>query len=96
MDRIYHITREGRNARARRGSALPPAILHLLCEIGHATAFGDIAARLARYDEQHIFARLEDLEAIGLVESIGPEWLEALLELAAAAERPVKVLHQES
>ena len=92
MDRIYHITQEGRQARARPDSDLRPAIRQLLCAIGCATCFADIAARLDRYDPRDIFARLEDLEAIGLVESISPDWLQALLELAVYAPRPADAL----
>ena len=92
MDRIYHITQEGREARARLKSDLRPAIRQLLSAIGYATAFGDIAARLDRYDPRDILARLEDLEAVGLVESISPEWLRALLELAACAACPAGAL----
>ena len=88
MERIYHLTGTGRQALECPHSGLPQAIRQLLGAIGFATHFDEIAASLARYDKRDILARLEDLEAIGLVESIAVEWLAALLELGSYAAEP--------
>lgn len=89
MDRIYHVTQTGRQALARPHCGLPRAIRQLLGSIGEATWFGEIAARLDRYDEADILARLEDLEAIGLVESVPLEWLMELYGLGCYAPQPL-------
>jgi hypothetical protein len=88
MERIYHLTEAGSDAVACRNSGMPQAIRQLLAAIGFATHFDEIAASLARYNQRDILARLEDLEAIGLVESIAVEWLAALLETGSYAAEP--------
>lgn len=88
MDRIYHLTQAGRQALEHLDSGLPQAIRQLLGAIGFATHFDEMAASLDRYDQRDILARLEDLEAIGLVESIAVEWLAALLEIGSYAAEP--------
>ncbi len=89
MDRIYHRTQAGNQAAACAHSGLPPAIRELLGNVGGATLFDEIAARLDRYEACDILARLEDLEAIGLVESVALEWLAELLQLGAHAPQPL-------
>lgn len=73
ISRIYHLTAEGRQARALGASGLPPAVRELLASVDAATCFGELPAEVR--------ARLEDLEAIGLVESVSAEWLAELLAL---------------
>jgi hypothetical protein len=89
MDRIYHLTEAGRRALERLDSGLPQAIRQLLGAVGSAAHFAGIAARLSRYGECDILARLEDLVAIGLVESIALEWLAELVELGTYAPEPM-------
>jgi hypothetical protein len=93
MDRIYHLTQAGRHAIARPDCGLPRAIRELLGSIGFATPLEEIAARLGRYGKRDIQARLEDLEAIGLVESIAADWLLELLALGSWAPQPIGAPH---
>lgn len=81
MESIYHLTAQGRAARELPGSALPQVYRELLGCVGRATLFGELAAQLERYGEAELRARLEDLEAIGLVESVPALWVAALFEL---------------
>jgi hypothetical protein len=78
VERIYHRTQAGTQAATLAGSGLPLAILELLRAVGQATHLDALATR---YEGKDLVARLEDLEAIGLVESIPAEWLVELLEL---------------
>lgn len=89
MERIYHLTEAGSRAAACAHSGLPSAIQELLGTVGGATLFGEITARLDRYDACDILARLEDLEAIGLVESVALEWLAELFQLGTYAPQPL-------
>jgi hypothetical protein len=89
MDRVYHLTEAGGEALARSDCGLPQAIRELLGAVGPATYFNAIAASLNQYDERDILERLEDLEAIGLVESIALQWLAALAELGSYAPEPI-------
>ena len=85
----YSRTQSGDEAAGLPRSRLPAAILRLLCATGHGRHFEDIAAGLREYDRRDILARLQDLEAIGLVESVELEWLRELLELCACLEEPL-------
>lgn len=69
---IFHRTPEGN--RACR-SNLPEVHRAVLQCIGDATHFDGIAARLAHRSRDELARCLDDLEAIGLVESIGLDWL---------------------
>ena len=78
VERIYHRTQAGTQAATLAGSGLPPAILELLRAVCQTTHLDELATRCQGED---VVARLEDLEAIGLVESIPAEWLVELLEI---------------
>ena len=73
--RIYHLTDPGVRAAWLVESRLPKRALHLLRSVGAARSSDDVD-------------RLEDLEAIGLLESVNIEWLAELIELAEAAAEP--------
>jgi hypothetical protein len=74
-ERFYHLTDPGVRAAWLVESHLPRRVLQLLRSVGAATSSGDLD-------------RLEDLEAIGLLESVSAEWLAELIELAEAAAEP--------
>jgi hypothetical protein len=78
VDRIYHRTQAGTQAATLAGSGLPPSIRALLRAFGPATHVDELAVG---YEGEDVVARLDDLEAIGLVESIPAEWLVELLEI---------------
>lgn len=71
-DRLFHRTAEGDCACA---SALPDAHRVVLRAVGELTHFDAIAARLAYRPIDEILSRLDDLEAIGLIDSIRVDWL---------------------
>jgi hypothetical protein len=73
--RIYHLTDPGVRAAWLVKSRLPRRVLQLLRSVGAATSCDELD-------------RLEDLEAIGLLESVSAEWLAELIELAEAAAEP--------
>lgn len=82
MDRLYHRTPAGERA-LLVGASLPQPLRALLAALGDACGLRDVASRLPAAGEEHLLACLEDLEAIGLVESVPRQWLAELLELAA-------------
>jgi hypothetical protein len=71
-DILFHRTAEG--ARACE-SALPDAHREVLLAVGELTHFDAIASRLAHRPIDEIVSCLDDLEAIGLVESMPVDWL---------------------
>jgi hypothetical protein len=87
-ERIYHRTEAGTLAAWLTGSRLPRSVLALLRSVGPAMPAREIAGALGRHDKAQIVERLEDLEAIGLVESVSVEWLAELVELATCAAGP--------
>ena len=66
--RIYQRTEAGDRAARLVGSRLPQEVLRLLRFVDGETPVAEVAA-------------LEDLEAIGLVESVSVQWLVELVEL---------------
>lgn len=84
-DTIFQLTPEG--LRCRDGACrLPQHYRSVLQSIGGLTAFEAIAAQLASHGEAQIAVYLEDLEAIGLVESVPLEWLRELHLLGSFTE----------
>ena len=73
--RIYHLTEAGVRAAWLVESRLPQGALQLLRSVGAASCADELELR-------------EDLEAIGLLESVSTEWLAELIELADAAAEP--------
>lgn len=73
--RIYQRTEAGERAAQLAGSGLPQEVLRLLRFVDGETPVAAVAA-------------LEDLEAIGLVESVSVQWLAELVELGEYAPAP--------
>ena len=74
-DSIFHRTAEGGRAASRSGSRLPEQHRAVLACLNGATHFDAIAAQLGSRSVEQLLRCLEDLEAIGLVESMPLEWL---------------------
>lgn len=81
VDSIFHRTPEGERASRRSDAWLPDAHRVVLACLDAAIHFDGIAAQLAPRSGDEIARCLEDLEAIGLVESIPLEWLVDLYTL---------------
>lgn len=81
---VYQRTDAGEQAHHFTGSALPPAYRELLACIGGTTRLAAIAARLAHCTSDELVRYLEDLEAIGLIERVSPQWVEALYAVLSA------------
>lgn len=81
---VFQRTDAGEEAHERPGCALPPAYRALLACIGAPTSLDAIEARLAHCSGDEVARYLEDLEAIGLIESVSPQWLEALYAVLSA------------
>lgn len=90
-DRIFHRTAEGARACESR---LPEAHRAVLRSVGEATHFDAIAHAHAQRPIDEVVRCLDDLEAIGLIESIPLEWLVELCtfepcELAPALDSTI-------
>lgn len=85
-DRLFHRTAEGTRA---CDSGLPESHLAVLRSVDHVTHFDAIAARLAERPVDEVLRCLDDLEAIGLIESIPLEWLVELYMLEACEVEPL-------
>ena len=81
---VFQRTDAGEAAHRCTGCALPPAYRDLLACIDGATRLEAIEARLAHCAGDERARYLEDLEAIGLIERVSPEWLEALYAVLSA------------
>lgn len=86
-DRLFHKTSAGRAAVALAHSALPEHYRAVLRATGELTCFEQIAAALPRCSTEQVLGYIDDLEAIGLIESVALEWLLALNVLAANEPR---------
>lgn len=87
LERLFHKTSAGRVAAELRHSALPQHYRAVLRATGELTCFEQIAAALPRCSTKQLLGYIEDLEAIGLIESVALEWLLALNVLAANEPR---------
>ena len=88
-DTIFRLTPEGSRC-GGPGCGLPQHYRSVLRSIARLASFDTIAAELPSHSEAQVAAYLEDLEAIGLVESVPLEWLRELHLVAAFAEpRPL-------
>jgi len=85
-DSIFHRTPEGNRA---CDSGLPEAHRAVLQCVRNTTHFDAIAARLAPRANDEVARCLDDLEAIGLVESIPLEWLVELYMLERYEPAPL-------
>lgn len=79
---IYHLNSAGNDACEQADSRLPEVYQNILARIHGATHFDEIAMQLSGYPHTQILRCLDDLEAIGLIESIPLEWLAELYALA--------------
>ena len=89
-DSIFHRTPEGTRARHSR---LPEKHRAVLQSVGDVTHFDAIAARLGEQPSDEILRCLDDLEAIGLIESIPLEWLVELYTLELCEVEPMARPH---
>jgi len=78
---ILHKTTAGCAAGKRADSSLPLDYRTILESVQYATHFNLVAARLPYCSKARIAGYLEDLEAIGLIESVRVDWLRALYAL---------------
>ena len=78
---ILHKTTAGCEAGERADSRLPQDYRTILESVQYATHFNFVAARLPYCSKARVAGYLEDLEAIGLIESIRVDWLRALYAL---------------
>jgi predicted transcriptional regulator len=81
MTSLFHKTDAGYEACRRARSTLPQDYVGVLDAVHYATRFAAIAARLPHCPEAKIVGYLEDLEAIGLIESVSLDWLRAVYAL---------------
>jgi len=72
---LFQRTAEGIRTSKQAVSSLPAHYREVMQCMETLTPFETIAAALPHYSKAQIAAWLEDLEAIGLVESIALEWL---------------------
>jgi len=75
---IFRLSEQGLRVRRSSSSRLPQRYQALLQAIDGLTPFDTIAACLPLESQGGVAQYLEDLEAIGLVESVTLEWLEEL------------------
>jgi hypothetical protein len=80
-DSIFHKTSAGYDACGLAGCRLPAPYLALLHAVQYATRFPALAALLPQSSEAEVLGYLEDLEAIGLIESLSAQWMVALYHL---------------
>lgn len=78
---IFHKTEYGRQAGARADSRLPQDYRMVLEAVQQATPFDAVRAHLAHCSQAQVAGYLEDLEAIGLIESVSMDWVRALYAL---------------
>ena len=87
--RIYHRTEAGDAALANRLCSLPNDYRRLLRRVGIATPLAALTAGGTTCSDRETLSRLEDLEAIGLVEHLLAEWIENILALERYLPRPL-------
>ena len=80
---LFHKTESGHRACEAAGSLLPPEYRAALRAVQHATPFDVVRACLGQCTSSEVARYLEDLEAIGLIESVSSEWLRELYALGA-------------
>lgn len=77
-DSVFHKTAAGHRACRLADPRLPQDYRTILDAVQYATSFSAIEARLRHCSKAQIVCYVEDLEAIGLIESVSPEWFVAL------------------
>jgi hypothetical protein len=85
--RIYHRTEAGDAALANRRCSLPEDYRRLLRRVRIATPVAALTA--GGTSDCETLGRLEDLEAIGLVEHLPADWIEHILALESYLPRPL-------
>ena len=78
---IFHRTDAGQQACARADERFPRRYRKALEAVQHATHFDVVHACLGHCSPAQVARTLEDLEAIGLIESVSVDWLRALQAL---------------
>ena len=81
IDSLFHKTEAGCEACLLAGSALPQDYVAILDAVHYATRFAAVAAHLPHCPEAKLAGYLEDLEAIGLIESVSLDWIRAVYAL---------------
>jgi hypothetical protein len=76
---LYHRTVAGNEAARCAASRLPEHYRVLLHSIRETTPLGKV--RASARPERELIAHLEDLEAIGLIESVSADWIDELYDL---------------
>jgi hypothetical protein len=90
---LFYKTAAGHDACGLPGSRLPQDYLTILDAVLYATRFSAIRARLPHCSPAKILGYLEDLEAIGLMESVPVDWLRALYALGNYQLQPLAHQH---
>lgn len=75
---IFHRTDAGQQACERADERFPRHYRDALEAVQHATYFDVVRACLGHCSQAQVVRTLEDLEAIGLIESISADWLREL------------------
>ena len=83
--RVFHRSKSGRAALESPLCRLPGNYRRLLAAVGEAAPLPAIAAEMTDFPAQQLSDWLDDLEAIGLVESVTLQWLDELAALGAYA-----------
>lgn len=78
---LFHRTDSGHQACERADSRFPQDYRTALEAVQHATHFDVVRACLGHCSQAQVVRYLEDLEAIGLIESISADWLRELYAL---------------
>jgi hypothetical protein len=86
---LYHRTAAGREACERTQWPAAPQHRAVLGAVHEATCFDEIQARLSRSSRVELLSCLEDLEAIGLIESVSLDWLCELYALGYYEPQPL-------
>jgi len=84
---LFARTREGDIAIRRAECRLPDDYRAVLESLRGVMAFASLAQRLPQLPRARIAACIDDLQAIGLIESVPLEWLRALHLVAERAQR---------
>jgi hypothetical protein len=86
---LYHLTAAGREACAHTEWPAAPRHRAVLGAVHEATHFDEIRARLSHLPSAELLSCLEDLEAIGLIESVSVDWVCELYALGYCEPQPL-------
>jgi len=88
-DSIFHKTAAGHQACRLADSRLPQDYRMILATVQDMTSFRAMEACLPHCSPAQILRYLEDLEAIGLIESVSQEWFVALHRIGDYDPKPL-------